>query len=125
VGDVDGDGSLDVYLPGSTRDRLLFNDGTGHFLDYTDVRLGPDAASGKSVSLADLDLDGHLDAVVVSAPGRLRVYRNDGTGRPWAGHEALFTPRSRPPCASVCPEDVARSIRAGVAGSSPDLVDHG
>ncbi len=31
--------------------------------------------------LADLDLDGHLDAVVVERPGRLRLYRNDGTGR--------------------------------------------
>ena len=81
LGDLDGDGSLDIYLPGSTRDRVLFNDKTGHFLDYTDVRLGPGAAGGKSASLTDLDLDGHLDAVVVSAPGRLRVYRNDGTGR--------------------------------------------
>jgi hypothetical protein len=81
LGDLDGDGSLDIYLPGSSRDRLLFNEGAGRFVDYTDLRLGPDSVGGKSASLADLDLDGHLDAVVVSAQGRLRVYRNDGTGR--------------------------------------------
>jgi hypothetical protein len=81
LGDLDGDGSLDIYLPTATQDRVLFNDGKGRFVDLTDVRLGPESGAGKSVALADLDLDGHLDAVVVERPGRLRLYRNDGTGR--------------------------------------------
>jgi lectin-like protein/VCBS repeat protein/IPT/TIG domain-containing protein len=81
LGDLDGDGSLDVYLPSAGRDRALFNDGTGHFLDLTDLLLGPEAAGGKSASLVDLDLDGHLDVVVVNGPGRVRLYHNDGTAR--------------------------------------------
>jgi hypothetical protein len=81
LGDLDGDGSLDVYLPGAARDRTLFNDGTGRFVDLSDLRLGPAAAGGKSAVLSDLDLDGHLDVAVVARPGRLRLFHNDGTGR--------------------------------------------
>ena len=81
LGDLDGDGSLDIYLPTSGHDRVLSNDGTGRFVDLTDIRLGPDATAGRSAVLADLDLDGHLDVVVVARPGGLRVLHNDGTGR--------------------------------------------
>lgn len=81
LGDLDGDGSLDIYLPTSGQDRVFSNDGTGRFVDLTDLRLGPDATAGRSAVLADLDLDGHLDVVVVARPGGLRVLHNDGTGR--------------------------------------------
>lgn len=81
LGDFDGDGSPDIYLPTTTQDRVLFNDGTGHFTDLTDVRLGPDATAGASATLADLDLDGHLDVAAIDGNGRVRLYRNDGTGR--------------------------------------------
>jgi hypothetical protein len=81
LGDLDGDGSLDIYVPRAGHDSLLFNDGTGHFVDLTDTHLGPDAAGGTSAALADLDLDGHLDVVVVTQPGQIRLLHNDGTGR--------------------------------------------
>ena len=81
LGDLDGDGTLDVYLPTATQDRIYLNDGTGHFTDATDLLLGPEMGAGQSVVLADLDLDGHLDVAVVDRPGGLRLYRNDGTGR--------------------------------------------
>jgi hypothetical protein len=81
LGDLDGDGSLDVYLPSAGQDRVLVNDGKGHFTDDTDILLGPEAGAGRSAVLADLDLDGHLDVAVVDRPGGLRLYRNDGTGR--------------------------------------------
>jgi Lectin C-type domain/FG-GAP-like repeat/IPT/TIG domain/Thrombospondin type 3 repeat len=81
LGDLDGDGSLDIYLPTATQDHVFFNDGTGHFTDLTDTRLGPDATGGVTATFLDLDLDGHLDVAVVDGAGRVRVYRNDGTGQ--------------------------------------------
>jgi hypothetical protein len=81
LGDIDGDGHLDIYLPTATQDHLFLNDGTGHFTDVTDVSLGPEAAGGVTATLVDLDLDGHLDVAVVDGTGSVRIYRNDGTGR--------------------------------------------
>jgi hypothetical protein len=81
LGDFDANGSLDIYLPAAKRDRVLSNDGTGHFVDVTDLRLGPDATAGRSAVVLDLDLDGHLDVVVAAGQGRLRLLHNDGTGR--------------------------------------------
>jgi hypothetical protein len=81
LGDFDGNGTLDIYLPTAKQDRVLSGDGTGHFIDVTDLRLGPDAVAGRSAVVADLDLDGHLDVVVTTQPGRVRLLRNDGTGR--------------------------------------------
>jgi hypothetical protein len=81
LGDLDGDGSLDVYLPAAGQDRVFLNDGTGHFTDATITVLGAEVGAGRSAVLVDLDLDGHLDVAVVEQPGALRLYRNDGTGR--------------------------------------------
>lgn len=81
LGDLDGDGSLDVYLPTSGQDRVLRNDGKGRFTDVTDVALGPESSHGEQAVIVDLDLDGHADVVVIERPGRLRLYRNDGGGR--------------------------------------------
>ncbi len=81
LGDFDGNGTLDIYLPTAGQDRVLSNDGSGRFTDVTDLRLGPDATAGRSAVVADLDLDGHLDVIVTTQAGRVRLLRNDGTGR--------------------------------------------
>ncbi len=81
LGDFDGNGSLDIYLPTATHDRILSNDGSGRFVDVTDLRLGPDATAGSRAVLSDVDLDGHLDVVVAAKTGGVRLLHNDGTGR--------------------------------------------
>lgn len=81
LGDLDGDGTLDIFLPTATQDRLLFNDGTAHFDDVSTIFLGAEGGNSARALLTDLDLDGHLDVVVLDRPGRVRVYRNDGKGR--------------------------------------------
>lgn len=92
VGDVDGNGTLDLVLadwgPGNNmtnnggRTRLWLNDGTGRFTDATRERM-PETLVRFSwdLELVDVDNDLHLDIVISCkrCPGSL-LFRNDGTG---------------------------------------------
>ncbi len=89
LGDVDGDGDLDVYfangLRGSSRDQLYLNDGAGRFADVATTHLPPVYAVSHIVRLGDIDGDGDLDAFVGNitgsvGTGRDLLFLNDGSG---------------------------------------------
>lgn len=82
VGDVDGDGDLDVMLAKGRHwplNNIVFrNDSQGHFTG-SPVTDAPDRTY--TAALADLDGDGDLDLVVSNdRPDRKLVYMNDGRG---------------------------------------------
>src|SRR5262249_7723971 len=93
VGDVDGDGDLDLMLvdwgPGNPmtneggRTRLWLNDGKGHFTDATEAKM-PDLKVRFSwdLELVDVDNDYDLDAVISCKRCTTSLlFRNDGTGK--------------------------------------------
>lgn len=68
VGDIDGDGDLDLYLPSAdgALDRLYINDGSGVFTDEAAARLPTTANASRSAAarFGDVDGDGDLDLLV-------------------------------------------------------------
>jgi VCBS repeat-containing protein len=83
VGDVDGDGDIDL-LVGSADGTLhaFVNNGSGSFL-LTPLASAPfnvDFGDNSAPAFGDLDGDGKLDLVVGAADGKLRVFKNGGGG---------------------------------------------
>jgi VCBS repeat protein len=96
VGDVDGDGDLDAYVPTmsanllnfASQNLLLLNGGSGNFSDASATHLPPVLESSASAVLADFDGDFDLDLAVgngidsfsAQLPTASHLYSNDGTG---------------------------------------------
>jgi hypothetical protein len=98
LGDLDGDGSLDIFAavkaPKPGRDSLpadlvLLNDGSGRFTD-SGQRLGESDSS--SVALGDLDADGDLDALVGIQNGAVVWINQGGAQGGQAGTFVASTP---------------------------------
>ncbi len=76
--DVDLDGSVDLYVTSeNASNKLLHNDGTGHFTDIT-VSAGLETISGGScASFSDINNDGYPDLCVTFWYGQNRIYLNE------------------------------------------------
>lgn len=88
VGDADGDGDPDIFLANvafisgkNPQNRLLINDGTGHFADSTATGLPEDSDHTIDAIFEDVDLDSDLDLVLANVfGGPIKIYGNDGIG---------------------------------------------
>lgn len=87
VGDVDGDGDLDIYAPqGDASAHVLFvNQGDGTFVDEADLRLPEAYPAAAATRMGDVDNDGDLDIFVADAyagggPPYGHLYLNQGDG---------------------------------------------
>ena len=93
LGDVDGDGDLDLV---TNNGLVRLNDGTGQFGGSQTT------AAGRDLVLGDVDADGDLD-LLVSGTGSVALRRNDGTGQ-FGGTETV-------------------SLGSGTVGGQPLLAD--
>jgi hypothetical protein len=85
LADIDADHDLDIYsvgcapTPVGSANRLLRNDGAGHFTDVTDRYGVGNQQRGLDAVFGDLDNDGHDDLYLVN-DGPNRLFRNQGDG---------------------------------------------
>ncbi len=83
VGDADGDGLPDLFLPGDGGNRLLRNLGGRHFEDRTEA-LGitdSDCADAHHALFVDYDNDGRLDLFIVHSEKPSRLFHQEADGR--------------------------------------------
>ena len=81
LGDLDGDGDLDLFVAMLKAPSLVFhNDGNGGFTDRGQ-QLGDGDNASFAVALGDLDGDGDLDAFVCNSDDQAdAIWLNDGRG---------------------------------------------
>ena len=91
LGDVDGDGDLDVVAGNYTQtNRLYLNNGSATpFVGVAGTDIGSDTDNTQSIALGDVDSDGDLDVVAgngnTTGPSADKLYLNNGSGTPFSG----------------------------------------
>jgi hypothetical protein len=78
IADVNHDGNADLMLSAADVSRILFGDGAGGFTDSGQSLIG--VGNFGDAALADLNGDGHADAVLANEQEAGKIYVNDGTG---------------------------------------------
>ncbi len=80
LGDLDGDGDLDIFAAGSERNQVFFNDGAGQFSLAQEVFTGLYTWEAR---LGDFDGDGDLDVFLAGSVfpgGPSQLWLNNGEG---------------------------------------------
>jgi len=85
LGDIDGDGDLDVIVGNFVQtNRLYFNNGSAApFSGVTGSDISAESNNTTAVALGDVDGDGDLDAVIGNSIANDRLYLNNGSTNPF------------------------------------------
>jgi len=82
IADLDHDGDLDILIANEHKPNiLLINDGKGSFTNESSSRIPQVDHDSEDIGIADFDLDGDLDIVIVSEDDKTNeLYLNNGNG---------------------------------------------
>ncbi|MEO1052107.1 MAG: VCBS repeat-containing protein [Bacteroidota bacterium] len=82
IADLDQDGDMDILIANEHRPNiLLINDGSGKFTNESSSRIPQVNHDSEDISIADFDLDGDPDIIIVSEDDQINeLYLNNGDG---------------------------------------------
>jgi hypothetical protein len=82
VGDLNGDGFVDLVFGNQNRNSVYFNDGFGAFARGANIPNDFVSGNTRSVAVADFNGDGHLDMIHAEYGGgqATRIHFNNGSG---------------------------------------------
>ena len=91
IADLDQDGDLDILIANEHRPNiLLINDGKGHFSNESKTRIPQVNHDSEDIGIADFDLDGDPDIIVVSEDDETNeLYLNNGDGTFYDGGDRI------------------------------------
>ncbi|HEX6994208.1 MAG TPA: FG-GAP-like repeat-containing protein [Gammaproteobacteria bacterium] len=90
LGDLNGDGWLDLVEGSTGQNGVYLNDGAGNFLPRRN--LTSDTGNTRGVAIGDVDHDGDLDVVAASLNAHTRLYLNSGDGLEFTGYNVGTEP---------------------------------
>lgn len=119
--DVTGDGAVDIFIAGPSRNYLYVNNGSGWLVEQAVVRgvLSPGSyvsRLGATVDAADVDLDGDVDVYVCLPSGASSLFVNGGSGG--------FVDRAADWNLTTC-AGIAAFAAVGVVARPPDVAAAG
>ncbi len=128
IADLDQDGDMDILIANEHRPNiLLLNDGKGNFTNESASRIPQVDHDSEDIGIADLDLDGDLDIIIVSEDDKTNeLYLNNGDGTfITAGDRIPVTGTSNSVVVIDINNDRAPDIMIGNNGQNNILINNG
>lgn len=128
IADLDQDGDMDIIIANEHKPNiLLINDGQGKFTNESALRIPQINHDSEDIGIADLDMDGDLDIIIVSEDDKVNeLYLNNGNGTfTDAGNRIPVTGTSNSVVVFDINQDGAPDVLIGNNGQNNVLINDG
>ena len=128
IGDIDKDGDMDILIANEHRPNiLLINNGKGKFTNESSKRIPQVDHDSEDIGMADFDLDGDLDIIIVSEDDKTNeLYLNNGDGTFADGGDRIpVTGTSNSVVVFDINKDSAPDVMIGNNGQNNILINNG